>query len=148
MWSKRKWCPIFCTCSTKILFAESKLIFFILSGTLLHFVWEARHLWKNGAEATASFNSTNIHPCLQILCILWFLRETQQIYGSNYFTNIDKSKTFPLKQNLTYANDCSYVATCVICRGQHVGQTINTFSTTWSAQGGSLSKPRNKNDSS
>jgi len=39
----------------------------------------------------------------------------------------DKNKTFPVKQNLTCTNYGSYVAACVICNQQHVGQTETNF---------------------
>jgi len=42
-----------------------------------------------------------------------------------------KNKTFPLKQNLTCANYSIYVATCVICHWQYVGQTSNKFFMRW-----------------
>jgi len=38
-----------------------------------------------------------------------------------------KNKTFPLNQKLTCANHGIYVATCVICHNQYVGQTKNKF---------------------
>jgi len=47
-----------------------------------------------------------------------------------------KNKYFPLKQNLTCANYGLYVATCVICHEQYVGQSINKSSTKWASHWG------------
>jgi len=46
---------------------------------------------------------------------------------------LTKIKTFPLNQNFICADFGIYVAICVICLEQHVGQTSNKFSTRWSA---------------
>ena len=41
---------------------------------------------------------------------------------------LTKTKTFKLNQSLTCADFGIYVATCVICHEQYVGQTSNKFS--------------------
>jgi len=46
---------------------------------------------------------------------------------------MSKTKTFPLNQNLTCPNYGIYVATCVLCHEQYVGQTKNKYSKRWSA---------------
>ena len=46
---------------------------------------------------------------------------------------LTKTKTFKLNQSLTCADFGIYVATCVICHEQYVGQTSNKFSKRWSA---------------
>ena len=46
---------------------------------------------------------------------------------------LTKTKTFKLNQTLTCADFGIYVATCVICHEQYVGQTSNKFSKRWSA---------------
>jgi len=43
---------------------------------------------------------------VQPLSTLWLPWKTQQIHGTNYFTNTGKNETFPLNQNLT----------CDLCR--------------------------------
>ena len=44
-----------------------------------------------------------------------------------------KHKVFKLRQRLTCLNYGVYVATCVTCGEQYVGQTANKFSTRWNA---------------
>ena len=56
-----------------------------------------------------------------------------QIMGTN--------KTFPLNQKLTCANYGIYVATCVICHEQYVGQTKNKFSMRWSSHRSNWNRP-------
>ena len=46
---------------------------------------------------------------------------------------LTKTKTFKLNQSLTCADFGIYVATCVICHEQYVGQTSNKISKRWSA---------------
>ena len=46
---------------------------------------------------------------------------------------LTKTTTFKLNQSLTCADFDIYVATCVICHAQYVGQTSNKFSKRWSA---------------
>ena len=46
---------------------------------------------------------------------------------------LTKTKTSKLNQSLTCADFGIYVATCVICHEQYVGQTSNKFSERWSA---------------
>jgi len=50
-------------------------------------------------------------------------------------------KSFPLNQNLTRANYGVYMATCVTCNEQYVGQTTNKVSTRWSSHRSNWSKP-------
>jgi len=52
-----------------------------------------------------------------------------------------KIKTFPLNQKLTCANHGIYVATCVICHEQYVGQTNNKFSMRWSSHRSNSIRP-------
>jgi len=52
-----------------------------------------------------------------------------------------KNKTFPLNQKLTCANHGFYVATCVICDEQYVGQTKNKFSMRWSSHRSNRTDP-------
>ena len=52
-----------------------------------------------------------------------------------------KNKIFPLNQKLTCANHSLYVATCVICHEQYVGQTKNKFSTRWSSYRSNWNRP-------
>ena len=44
---------------------------------------------------------------------------------------LTKTTTFKLNQSLTCADFGIYVATCVICHEQYVGQTSNKFSKRW-----------------
>jgi len=62
------------------------------------------------------------------------------------FTIMDKNKTFPLNQKLTCANYGVYVATCVICHEQHIGQTKNKFSTRWSSHHSNWNRPNSEID--
>jgi len=52
-----------------------------------------------------------------------------------------KNKTFPLNQKLTCENHSIYVATCVVCHEQYVGQTKNKFFTRWSSHRSSWNRP-------
>jgi len=52
-----------------------------------------------------------------------------------------KNKTLPLNQTLTCANHGIYVATCVICHKQYVGQTKNKFYTRGSTQRSNWNTP-------
>jgi len=54
---------------------------------------------------------------------------------------MSKNKTFPLNQKLTCANHGIYVATCVMCHEQYVGQTKNKFSTRWSSHRSNWNRP-------
>jgi len=54
---------------------------------------------------------------------------------------MSKNKTFPLNQELTCANHGIYVATCVICQEQYVGQTKNKFSTRRSSHRSNWNRP-------
>ena len=58
-----------------------------------------------------------------------------------------KTKTFKLNQSLTCADFGIYVATCVICHEQHIGQTSNKFSKRWSAHCSNWNKQYCKTDS-
>ena len=58
---------------------------------------------------------------------------------------MSKTKTFPLNQNLTCANYGFYVATCVLCDEQYVGQTKNKFFKRWSAHRSNWTRPNCKN---
>jgi len=49
--------------------------------------------------------------------------------------------TSPLNQTLTYANHGIYVAICVVCHKQYVGQTKNKFSTRWSSHSSNWNRP-------
>jgi len=49
--------------------------------------------------------------------------------------------TFPLNQKLTCANHGIYVATCVICHEQYVGQAKNKISTRWSSHRSIWNRP-------
>jgi len=60
---------------------------------------------------------------------------------------LTKTKTFKLNQSLTCADFGIYVATCVICHEQYVGQTSNKFSKRWSAHGSNWNKQDCKTDS-
>jgi len=59
---------------------------------------------------------------------------------------MSKTKTFPLNHNLTCADYGIYVATCVPCHEQHVGQTKNKISKRWLAQRSNWNRPNCKND--
>ena len=59
---------------------------------------------------------------------------------------MSKTKTFPLNQNLTCANYGIYVATCVLCHEQYVGQTKNKFSKSWSAHHTNWNRSNDKNE--
>jgi len=52
-----------------------------------------------------------------------------------------KNKIFLLNQKLTCAKYGIYVATCVICHEQYVGQTKNKFSTRWWLHGSNWNRP-------
>ena len=60
---------------------------------------------------------------------------------------LTKIKTFKLNQSLTCADFGIYVATCVICHEQYVGQTSNKFSKRWSAHRSNWNKQNCKTDS-
>ena len=60
---------------------------------------------------------------------------------------LTKTKTFQLNQSLTCADFGIYVATCVICHEQYVGQTSNKFSKRWSAHRSNWNKQYCKTDS-
>ena len=55
-------------------------------------------------------------------------------------------ETFPLNQSLTCADYGIYVAACVLCHEQYVGQTKNKFSKKWSAHSNNWNRPNCKND--
>ena len=59
---------------------------------------------------------------------------------------MNKTKTFPLNQNLTRANYGFYAATCVLCHKQYVGQTKNKFSKRWSTHRSNWNRPNCRND--
>ena len=63
---------------------------------------------------------------------------------SQFLTN---TKYFKLNQSLTYTYFGIYVATCVICHEQYVGQTSNKFSKRWSAHRSNWNKQDCKTDS-
>ena len=60
---------------------------------------------------------------------------------------VTKTKTCKLNQSLTCSDFGIYVATCVICHEQYVGQTSNKFSKRWSAHRSSWNKQDCKTDS-
>jgi len=60
---------------------------------------------------------------------------------------LTKTKTFKLNQTLTCADFGIYVATCMICHEQYVGQTSNKFSKGWSAHRSNWNKQEGKTDS-
>ena len=60
---------------------------------------------------------------------------------------LTKTKTFGLNQSLTCADFGIYVATCVTCQEQYVGQTSNKFSKRWSAHRSDWNKQDYKTDS-
>ena len=60
---------------------------------------------------------------------------------------LTKTKTFKLNQSLTCADFGIYVATCLICHEQYVGQTSNKFSKRWSAHRSNWNKQYCKTDS-
>jgi len=60
---------------------------------------------------------------------------------------LTKTKTFKLNQSLTCADFGIYVATCVICHEQYVGQNSNKFSKRWSAHRSNWNKQDCKTDS-
>jgi len=60
---------------------------------------------------------------------------------------LTKTKTFKLSQSLTCADFGIYVATCVVCHEQYVGQTSNKFSKRWSAHRSYWNKGDCKTDS-
>ena len=60
---------------------------------------------------------------------------------------LTKTKTFKLNQSLTCTDFGIYVATCVICQEQYVGQTSNQFSKRWSAHRSNWNKQYCKIDS-
>ena len=60
---------------------------------------------------------------------------------------LTKTKTFKLSQSLTCADFGIYVATCVVCHEQYVGQTSNKFSKRWSAHRSYWNKQDCKTDS-
>ena len=59
---------------------------------------------------------------------------------------LTKTKTFKLNPSLTCADFGIYVATCVICHEQYVGQTSNKFSKRWSAHRSNWNKQDCKTD--
>ena len=60
---------------------------------------------------------------------------------------LTKTKTFKLNQSLNCADFGIYIATCVICHEQYVGQTSNKFSKRWSAHRSNWNKQDCKTDS-
>ena len=60
---------------------------------------------------------------------------------------LTKTKTLKLNLSLTCADCGIYVATCVICHEQYVGQTSNKFSKRWSAHRSNWNKQDCKTDS-
>ena len=60
---------------------------------------------------------------------------------------LTKTKTFKLNQSLTCADFGIYVATCVICHEQYVGQTSSKVSKRWSAYRSNWNKQDCKTDS-
>ena len=66
---------------------------------------------------------------------------------SNVSQLLTTNKTFKLNQTLTCADFGIYVATCVICHEQYVGQTSNKFSKRWSAHRSNWNKQDCKTDS-
>ena len=60
---------------------------------------------------------------------------------------LTKTKTFKLNQSLTCADFGIYVAICVICHEQYIGQTSNKFSQRWSAHRSNWNKQDCKTDS-
>ena len=58
-----------------------------------------------------------------------------------------KTKIFKLSQSLTCADFGCYVATCVLCHEQYVGQTSNKFSKRWSPHRSNWNKQDCKTDS-
>ena len=60
---------------------------------------------------------------------------------------LTKTKTFKLNQSLPCADFGIYVATCVICHEQYVGQTSNKFSKRWSVHRSNWKKQDCKTDS-
>ena len=64
-----------------------------------------------------------------------------------FSTQLAKTKTSDLNQSLTCADFGIYIATCVICHEQYVGQTSNTFSKIWSAHRSNWNKQDCKTDS-
>ena len=79
-------------------------------------------------------------------CNFWLPWKTHPVHGTTCFANNDKNKTFPLNQNLTSASYGIYVATCVICHEQYVGQNTNKISTRWSSHRNNWNKPDCKDD--
>jgi len=59
---------------------------------------------------------------------------------------LTKTKTLKLNQSLTCADIGIYVATCVICHEQYVGQTSNKFYKRWSAHRSNWNKQDCKTD--
>ena len=59
---------------------------------------------------------------------------------------MNKTTFFPLNKNTTCSEYGIYVATCVICHEQYVGQTSNKFSKIWSAQRSNWNKQDCKTD--
>ena len=60
---------------------------------------------------------------------------------------LTKTKTFKLNQSLTCTDFGIYVATCVICHEQYVGQTSKKFSKRWSAHRSNWNKQDCQTDS-
>jgi len=59
---------------------------------------------------------------------------------------VTKTKTFKLSQSLTCTDFGIYVATCVMCHEQYVGETSNKFSKRWPAHGSNWNKQDCKSD--
>ena len=85
-------------------------------------VWKTCHNWKkvkNCIYLALSKTKMQLEDMWrpEALCTLWLPWKTQQINGHVCFKQImTKTKTFPLRQNLTCANNRVYVATCKVVR--------------------------------
>ena len=92
-------------------------------------------------------NSSQGHrPCGQCaLCGCYGKNNKSMVQNASEL--LTKTKTFKLNQSLTCADFGIYVATCVICREQYVGQTSNKFSKRWSAHRSNWNKQDCKTDS-
>ena len=69
----------------------------------------------------------------------------QSMVCQESYLNTPKGR-FKLKQRLTCANYGIYVATCVLCGEQYVGQTKNKFSVRWTAHRSHWAKKQSGND--
>ena len=66
-------------------------------------------------------------PCEHCALCGWYGKNNKSMVP-NDLQLLTKTKTFKLNQSLTCADFGIYVATCVICHEQYVGQTSNKFS--------------------